>query len=241
MPLAPASAVERLVADLAERQRTRFFGKYRGLVRDVDDPADLGRIRAEVQEVLGDVVSPWAWPCTPYSGSNAGQFTVPPVGAGVWIEFEAGDPSRPIWVGGWWADGELPQDKDGATPRQATKTLRSDHGLMVTLDDDNDTAVVSDSRGANILEIKASQGRVEIRAQTKVIVDAPQIELVDGARHPLTFGDDLLQYLNQLIAVYQTHTHPGETLAGIPVTPAPPVPPLPVPSPTMLSTKVRTG
>ena len=31
-----------------------------------------------------------------------GRVLVPPVGAGVWIEFEQGDPDYPIWVGCWW-------------------------------------------------------------------------------------------------------------------------------------------
>jgi hypothetical protein len=41
--------------------------------------------------------------------------------------------------------------------------------------------------------------------------------------------------------MYQSHTHPGETCLGIPVTPAPPVPPFPPPMQTMLSQKVKTG
>ena len=35
-------------------------------------------------------------------GINTGVFTVPQIGAGVWIEFEQGDPDYPIWVGGFW-------------------------------------------------------------------------------------------------------------------------------------------
>ena len=31
-----------------------------------------------------------------------GVFVVPQVGAGVWVEFEQGDPDHPIWVGGFW-------------------------------------------------------------------------------------------------------------------------------------------
>jgi uncharacterized protein involved in type VI secretion and phage assembly len=32
-----------------------------------------------------------------------GVYLVPPIGAGVWIEFEHGDPAYPIWVGCRWA------------------------------------------------------------------------------------------------------------------------------------------
>ena len=73
------------------------------------------------------------------------------------------------------------------------------------------------------------------------MVEAPQIELVEGARHPLVFGDDLLQYLNQLVHIFSTHTHIGETVLGIPVTPMIPTPPFPPATPALLSVHVKTG
>ena len=52
------SPVERLVVELAEQTRSRFYGKYRGVVSNVDDPENMGRIRATVPEVLAEVESP---------------------------------------------------------------------------------------------------------------------------------------------------------------------------------------
>ena len=76
----------------------------------------------------------------------------------------------------------------------------------------------------------------------EVVVEAPQIELVEGATHPLAFGDDLLIYLNQLVTMFNSHVHPGELAIGIlPVTPAPPVPPFPPATPRLISTRVKTG
>ena len=80
-----------------------------------------------------------------------------------------------------------------------------------------------------------------MKAKAKVVVDAPQIELVDGAAHPLVFGDNLLQYLNQLVQVFSTHTHVGETVIGIPVTPMTPSVPFPPATPSLLSLRVKTG
>ena len=93
----------------------RFYGKYRGLVMINVDPDSRGRLKALVPEVLGEVPSSWALPCAPYAGTGSGFFAVPPIGAGVWIEFEAGDVSRPIWSGAWWASGELPKDETGSS------------------------------------------------------------------------------------------------------------------------------
>ena len=76
---------------------------------------------------------------------------------------------------------------------------------------------------------------------TKIVVEAPQIELVEGAPHPLVFGDDLLNYLNQMVMLFNTHMHPGETVLGIPVTPMTPQPMFQQATPALLSQKVKTG
>ena len=67
----------------------KYFGLYRGIVTDNDDPAGLMRIRIRVPSVLGDL-TPFAEPCVP-----PGVHSVPDVGTGVWIEFESGDPDFP--------------------------------------------------------------------------------------------------------------------------------------------------
>ncbi len=222
--------------------RTQFFGKYRGLVVDVNDPLMLGRLRAEVPAVLGDVPSGWALPCVPYAGNGVGFHAIPPVGAGVWIEFEGGDPDYPIWTGGWWGDAQLPQEESGKPTLPAQKILRSERGLILALDDDDQTITLSDSSGANLLTIKVLEGQVRVQAVAKTIVESPLIDLVENAPHPVVFGDLLLQYLNQLVMVFNTHLHVGEMAGGIlPVTPAPPVTPFPAATPSLVSTRVKSG
>lgn len=80
----------------------KYFGVYRGTVVNNIDPMMLGRIMALVPDVGGITPSTWAMPCVPIAGKQMGTFMVPQVGAGVWIQFEAGDPDRPVWTGGWW-------------------------------------------------------------------------------------------------------------------------------------------
>ncbi|MEI6103927.1 MAG: phage baseplate assembly protein V [Methanothrix sp.] len=219
-----------------------FYGKYRGIVTDNNDPQNLGRIKARVPEVLGDLESGFALPCATYAGNGSGIFTVPPPGAGVWIEFEAGDVSRPIWSGCWWGENQLPRDEKQSDTTPEIKILRSEKGLMVYLDDAGQTITLSDGDGSNIITIKAQEKLIKIKAGFKVVMHAPQIELVENAVHPLVFGDQLLRYLNQMVIIYQTHMHPGEMALGVfPVTPAPPVPPMPPATPELLSMKVRTG
>ena len=81
-----------------------YLGKYRGLVTDNRAPEHRGRLKAKCPLVFGEEVLDWALPCVPFGG-NAGMgfYAIPPVGSGVWLEFEQGDVNRPVWVGTWWA------------------------------------------------------------------------------------------------------------------------------------------
>lgn len=83
----------------------KYYGKYRGVVINNLDPLQLGRLMVEVPDVLGLIPSTWAEPCVPLAGPTGppmGVFLLPPIGAGVWVEFEQGDPNHPIWVGCRW-------------------------------------------------------------------------------------------------------------------------------------------
>jgi phage baseplate assembly protein gpV len=123
---------------------------------------------------------------------------------------------------------------------RTTLTMQNDGEVELKSNDQNIT--ISDRNGSNEVKIEVQAGQVTVKAAGKVVVDAPQIELVDGAGHPLVFGDELLQYLNQLVSLYQSHVHPGELALGVfPVTPAPPVPPFPPATPSLLSLRVKTG
>jgi uncharacterized protein involved in type VI secretion and phage assembly len=219
----------------------RHFGKYRGTVNDNQDPRNQGRLKVEVPEILGDVVSGWALPCLPYAGDKSGVYTVPAVGSGVWVEFEAGDVSRPIWVGCWWQSDKIPEDEGGAQVTPDVRTVRSEEGLLLAFHDDNKTIALSDSDGSNQVVIDAQGGKVTIKASSKVVVDAPQIQLVDGATHAGVFGDQLNTYLQQLVLSINTHMHPGQQAGPFPVTPMTPTPPAQTPTPDLLSTKVTLG
>ena len=227
---------EEILARLIERVEARYFGKYRGQITDNGDPDNLGRVKAKVPKVLGDEETGWALPAFIYGGaSEQGFFAVPDVGAGVWIEFEGGDLSYPLWTGTWYTSGAIPE-----SAQPGKKVLKTKSGHKIVLDDDASSMEITDSNG-NSIAMDANTIKITAGSATTIVIDAPQIQLVDGASHPLVFGDSLLQYLNQIAQLYQTHMHPGEVAGIIPVTPAPPQPPFPPADPSMLSLKVTTG
>lgn len=107
-----------------------FFGKYRGTVTANVDPLRLARVQVSCPAVLGDGRMSWALPCVPYAGPGVGLVAVPPVGAAIWVEFEAGDPDSPIWSGCFWSTGQLPSSAGLPT----AKVFRTD-GVEIVADD----------------------------------------------------------------------------------------------------------
>jgi hypothetical protein len=144
---------------------TQFFGKYRGQVANNIDPMLLGRIQVKVPAVLGEGDLSWAMPCVPYAGASVGLFLVPPVGANVWVEFEAGDTDYPIWSGCFWGLGEVPAQP--AIPQM--KVLKTD-GINLQ---------ISDLPGAGGFTLEVGPPAVPI--PLKIVLDASGIELSHGA------------------------------------------------------------
>ncbi|MER7953724.1 phage baseplate assembly protein V [Streptomyces sp. NPDC096030] len=113
---------------------TGYLGKYRGTVVNNLDPLKVGRIQALVPDV-SPTPSSWATPCLPLAGINTGVFAVPPIGSGVWMEYEHGDADHPIWVGGYWGSlTEVPLLSHTVPPGVAGITLQTTlkNGLVIS-------------------------------------------------------------------------------------------------------------
>ncbi len=162
---------EEVLAEVLERLRNRFYGKYRGSVTDVD-PATL-RIKAKVPAVLGEQKTGWAMPCVPYAGPNVGLAFLPEEGSGVWIEFEGGDVSYPIWTGCYWRAGEQPSD---AAP--AVKVIVTKAGHKILLDDDAGTITITD---VNANELTLASSGMTLERGSKIEINDGEVNINDGA------------------------------------------------------------
>lgn len=140
---------------------TCFFGRYRGTVTSNDDPERRGRVQVSCSAVLVDRFV-WALPSSPYAGSGVGLFTVPPVGANVWVEFEGGDIDSPIVAGCFWGTGQAPT----TTGRDSTKVLKTDR-FSLTIDD-------TPGSGGMTLQVDGPTGALTI------VLDASGIALTNG-------------------------------------------------------------
>jgi uncharacterized protein involved in type VI secretion and phage assembly len=173
---------ERVLMDLVEHTRSRFYGKYRGTVTKVGTGSDLGRIKAKVPAVLGpDQETGWCMPCVPYAGDNTGIAFLPEEGAGVWIEFEGGDVSHPIWVGCYWHQNKMPRRVAPEVKVIRTKggqqIVLDDKDHVITITDSSDNSVTLDRNGITILSNATPRAGKLVVSAGKVTVNEDGMEV----------------------------------------------------------------
>jgi Type VI secretion system/phage-baseplate injector OB domain len=116
----------------------QYFGKFRATVLNNVDPELRGRLMLNIPDVLGPIPSTWAEACTPLAGPTGppmGVYFVPPIGAGVWVEFEHGDPDLPVWTGcRWGLPADIPPLAKAGNPADPNIVIQSllQHTLMIS-------------------------------------------------------------------------------------------------------------
>ena len=160
--------------DVSSAYRRSFYGKYRATVTDNNDPDQSGRVRVKVPALFDDDETDWATPCVPYAPASHGFFVMPEVGDTVWVEFEAGDASRPIWTGGWWTSGNAPALK----PEQ--KQFETNGGQHILLDDTSGSMQIEikDANGNTIT--LTSSGITLARGGVKIEITDDSVSINDG-------------------------------------------------------------
>jgi uncharacterized protein involved in type VI secretion and phage assembly len=158
-----------------------FYGKYRGVVTDNQDPLKLGRIRALVPDVLGEDESGWAMPCAPFGGSRTGLFALPTINAGVWIEFEGGDPDYPIWSGCWWgSQAEMPPVLLPAPDKKVV--LQTEGGNQITFDDSPGSGGIAlETSGGQKIKLTAGGIEIDNGSGATIKMSGPTVNVNSGA------------------------------------------------------------
>ena len=154
----------------------KFYGKYRGTVVNNIDPLLLGRLLVQVPDVVGLTPSSWAEPCVPLAGPTGppmGVYLVPPIGAGVWVEFEQGDVDHPIWVGcRWGSQADIPPLAHAGLPVSPSIVLQTAG---------QNSIVISDVPGpAGGIMIRSGASTVMIN-QTGISLIAPKVDITAAA------------------------------------------------------------
>lgn len=158
----------------------RFPGVHAAIVKDVSDPDNLGRIQVAVPAVFGDdspETTSWARPCFPW-----GHFFVPEVGDHVWVAFEGGDPTAPVWLGEWYASGAAPADAAVSPPAVRLVVTKSGHEILLDDTQGSERVLLKDKSGSSI-ELKSdgvhitSAADLTIQASGTITLKATSVDV----------------------------------------------------------------
>lgn len=175
----------------------RYYSSYRAFVIDNEDPENLSRLILKIPDVTGNNIHPkWAWPKNCYSGKNYGINIIPEKNTMVWVTFEYGDPSRPLWEHGYYGKEEKPEE---------FKDLKN---------------FAFKTPGGHLIELDDTKKELRIRTiNGKTLVERDGIWYFDGGENQgLVKVEKLTQRLNaiedkinNIISNLKTHTHTGVT------------------------------
>ncbi|MCP4707158.1 MAG: hypothetical protein GY869_00920, partial [Planctomycetes bacterium] len=128
----------------------------------------------------------------------------PEVGAGVWVEFEAGDLEFPIWVGTFWSkpggESELPKSNmvDGAEQdnvqdpptRKIIKTLRG-HTIQFEDADGEEMIIIKEGTNEHVVTLDKDSIKITDGANDHVVtLDKDGIRITDGANDQVVIMDN---------------------------------------------------
>ncbi|MBN1206802.1 MAG: phage baseplate assembly protein V [Myxococcaceae bacterium] len=150
------------------RTRMRASAATLGVVSRVDDPEELGRVRATLP-AYGGVETEWMQVLSAGAGAGKGLVMLPDVGDQVLLVLADGDPSRGVVVGGLFGE-HAPEDpgvEGGAVRRYSVRTAG---GHQLRLDDAGRSLRLEDTTGS-YLELSPSGMR--LHAKVPLDIEAP--------------------------------------------------------------------
>lgn len=190
----------------------RYYSIYRGIVVKNDDTdKHLNRIKVCCPEVMGGIIA-WAYPRGQHGSINNGfKYLAPKVGDIVFVTFEFGDPTKPLWEYHGWGLHQIPEPLDGPNKMG----LITPEGNLIVLDDDHGELTIYVNGDIGI----AANGNISIQSRNDVIIGSEDSLILNkGENQGLVNIKELTEKLNNTIKelenlriMFNTHVHSGVT------------------------------
>ena len=163
---------------------SRRLGPVIGVVTNVKDEDNEGKVKVKFPWLSEDDESAWARLASPMAGPDRGLQLVPEVDDEVLVVFERGDPNRPIVIGSMWNGVDAPPlggdavSGDGAVQKRMLKT-RIGHTILLDDSDSSKSIVITDSAG-NEMTWDAANSKIEIVSKGDLKVSATGTLKLEG-------------------------------------------------------------
>ncbi len=152
----------------------QFLGKYRGTVVNNIDLERRNRIQAIVPDISSVIPTSWAEACMP-----PGHAYIPMIGAGVWIEFEQGDPDYPIWSGSIAGSAiDVPLAANLTPPGVPQTTIASSVTQhSITVSDSPATGIMLKTPGVTMISMTDGGGIIITNGAAAISMQGPVITI----------------------------------------------------------------
>ena len=196
----------------------RFYSVYRGIVESNDDPLQMNRLLVSIPDIMGGITQ-WALAKGQPGNYNSGvKGLTPDVGDLVYVEFEFGNPDKPLWTYNGWGMEEIP----AALASPNVMGIVTPNGNIVTINDDTGDISIR-AKGSISLDIG---GDHLIYAKDTVCINGESgVAINKGENGGVIIIQKLTDKLNQLQseleslrALFNSHTHTSSS-EGSPTSP----------------------
>lgn len=172
----------------------RYYGTYRALVVSVDDPGFQGKITIRCPAVgdHGESTPRVAYPVSPMAGQGYGLFLPPKAGDRVYVQFENGDSTHPLWVGGWWSTSGMPTEFQQNPPQRYG--LKTPRGLLLWLEDKDGEERITIRSPVGSEVVMTTAGGIQLSQK-----DGQLVEVGRGADKKAVMGEDLKGLLEEIL------------------------------------------
>lgn len=225
------SNIAKVIVDYGLEGLHRYYSVYRGQVVQNKDAENLNRLKVFVPGVQGGIQL-WALPRHQHGSKNTGfKYLAPKIGDWVWVTFEQGAATHPLWEYHSWAPGETPialrdpntvgmvlpcgfnfliNDETGTMDIYITGEWNTFAGKPIRIVSDQSVEVVSRSSGIKVISNGTKEvGEVQVIANnSNVHISAPsesgKVIINDGANSGIVNINQLTEKINQLVQELET-------------------------------------
>ena len=181
-----------------------------GIVRENQDPENIGRVQIEFPHWEDQGITEWARVAAPMAGAERGLYFLPEVGDEVLVAFEGGNIHSPYVVGCLWNGADKPPEvndgknnirkirsrsgheiifDDDAEGKAEKLIIRSNAGHCITLDDAGGCECVGiEDKSGNKITLDAAKNAIALECAGQLTIKANAIEIEAQATMELKAG-----------------------------------------------------
>src|SRR5262245_16019738 len=182
-------------------------GVATGVVTNLADPDDLGRVKVKLPWIGDEQESWWVRLASPMAGPSRGFLCLPEIDDEVLIAFEHGDVNRPYILGCLWNGQDAPTKKNSeavANGKVNLRVFKTRAGHTITLDDSDgaEKITIVDKTEKNKIEIDSRANKITVEAAGDIAVTASQNAIVKAQNGSFTAQQKLTLEGGQEVSIH---------------------------------------